>query len=386
MRRPIGARSGKLFSYQNVGREARKGDGIMGEKVTIGIDLGDKAHRYCMLNEAGEVVMEGEVSSSLEALKKMFSRMEPARIALEAGTQSAWVSRELEGWGHEVLVGNARKLRMIYMSDNKTDERDAEMLARIARLDPKLLGPIRHRDEQAQRDLAILKARDILVRTRTHMINHVRGTVKCAGGRVPRSSTRYFHRKAAEAIPKNLRVSLKPILKTIGELCLKIRRYDSLIERRCKERYPETAALQEIRGVGPVTSLGFVLTLEDPTRFPKSRAVPVYLGLVPRKHQSGEMDKQLHITKAGNRYLRRLLVQSAQYILGPFGEDCTLRRFGERISARGGKSAKRRAIVAVARKLSILLHRLWVTGEPYERLPESSSLETTHTQSEQQAV
>jgi len=358
----------------------------MREKVTIGIDLGDKSHRYCMLDEAGEVVMEGEVSSTVESLKKMFSRMAPARIALEAGTQSAWVSRELEAWGHEVLVGNARKLRMIYASDQKTDERDAEMLARIARFDPKLLGPIHHRDEQAQHDLAILKARDILVRTRTHMINHVRGTVKCAGGRVPRSSTRYFHKKAVEAIPKNLRVSLKPVLKTIGELSLKIRRYDSVIEKRCKERYPETATLQEIRGVGPVTSLGFVLTLEDPIRFPKSRAVPVYLGLVPRKDQSGETDKQLHITKAGNRYLRRLLVQSAQYILGPFGEDCALRRFGERIAARGGKNAKRRAIIAVARKLAILLHRLWLTGEVYEPLPGSSTQDDNQMQPREQAT
>jgi transposase len=210
--------------------------------------------------------------------------------------------------------------------------------------------------------------------------------VKTAGGRVPRSSTRYFHRKAAEAIPKNLRVSLKPVLKTIGELSMKIRKYDSVIERRCNERYPETAALQEIRGVGPVTSLGFVLTLEDPTRFLKSRAVPVYLGLVPRKDQSGETDKQLHITKAGNRYLRRLLVQSAQYILGPFGEDCALRRFGERIAARGGKNAKRRAIIAVARKLAILLHRLWLTGEVYERLPGSSIQDDSKMEIQEQAI
>jgi len=368
------------------GRQAQKGDRIMEERLTIGIDLGDKSHRYCMLNEAGEVVMEGEVSSSLEALKKMFSRLAPARIALEAGTQSAWVSRELERWGHEVLVANARKLRMIYTSDQKTDERDAEMLARIARFDPELLGPIHHRNEQAQSDLAILKARGILVSSRADLINHVRGTVKCVGGRVPRSSTRYFYRKASEYIPEILEAALSPILAAIEELSAKIRAYDSLIEKRCRERYPETAGLRQVRGVGPVTSLGFVLTLEDPTRFSKSRVVPVYLGLVPRRKQSGEMDKQLHITKAGNRYLRQLLVQSAQYILGPFGEDCSLRRFGERIAERGGKNAKKRAVVAVARKLAVLLHRLWLTGEVYERLPGVSMIETSQGELQQQAT
>jgi transposase len=368
------------------GQEAQKGDRTMGEKVTIGIDLGDKSHCYCMLNDVGEVVMEGEVSSTRGALKRMFSRMTRARIAIEAGSQSAWVSRQLEAWGHEVLVGNPRKLRMIYASDQKTDERDAEMLARIARFDPKLLSPIQHRGEQAQCDLAILKARDILVRARTDLINHVRGTVKCVGERVPKSSTRYFHKKAAKAIPEKLRPALDPILTIIGELNSKIRAYDYLVEQRCKERYPETIGLRAIKGVGPVTSLGFVLTLEDPTRFAKSRSVPVHLGLIPRKDQSGETDKQLRITKAGNKYLRRLLVGSAQYILGPFGEDCALRQFGERIAAGGGKNAKKRAAVAVARKLAVVMHHLWITGETYERFPGSSTLGTTQEQIQQKAA
>ena len=289
-------------------------------------------------------------------------------MAIEASSHSPWISRLLEKIVAKVLVGNPRKLRMIWASDQKDDVRDAEMLARIARLDLNLLYPIKHKGEQNQADRALLKARDILVKTRTSLILHVRGSVKSMGGRVVACSSVSFHKKAAECIPGILKLTLMPILEQIEDISNKIAAYDKTIKKISKARYSATEIMQQVVGVGPVTALAYVVTIEDPDRFRKSRDVGPYLGMTPRRDQSGESDKQLRITKAGDRYLRRLLVQSAQYILGSFGEDSNLRRFGLKLAERGGKNAKRRAVVAVARKLAVLLHRLWITGEVYDPL------------------
>jgi transposase len=152
------------------------------------------------------------------------------------------------------------------------------------------------------------------------------------------------------------------------------------IEQLCQEHYPETHHLRQVSGVGPITALAYVLTLDDPDRFRKSREVAPALGLVPKRDQSGDRDPQLRITKTGDSYLRRLLVGSAQYILGPFGPDCDLRRWGLKLAQRGGKNAKKRAVVAVARKLAVLLHHLWVTGEVYDPFYHSHPDQTSVTQ------
>jgi len=291
------------------------------------------------------------------------------RIAIEAGTHSPWASRVLEELGHEVLVANSRKVRLIYSNKRKTDEIDAENLARLARLDPKLLYPLKHRGEEAQAHMALIRSREALVGTRTQLVNHVRGTVKSFGHRLPKCPARTFHKRAAEHIPEALRPALEPILETIGSLTERIRRYDRKLEAISEEHYPqETALLRQVEGVGPLTALTFVLTLEDPHRFQKSRSVGAYLGLVPARDHSGESDPQKRISKEGDEMLRRILVGSAHFILGPFGSDSDLRRHGQKIASRGAKNAKKRAAVAVARKLSVLLHRLWVTGEAYDPL------------------
>ena len=260
---------------------------------------------------------------------------------------------------------------MIYTNDSKTDRVDAEWLARLARLDPKLLAPIQHRGVSAQIDLAQIRSRDALVASRTQLVNHVRGTVKFFGGRVPQCSTTSFPKKSLEAIPVEPRPALSPVVEMISSLTSQIRDFDRRIEEMARDRYPEAAVLRQVKGVGPVTSLAYMLILEDPHRFRKSRSVGPYLGLRTRKSQMGEQDPQLRITKAGDELLRRLLVGSAHYILGPFGPDCDLRRFGLARAQRGGKNGKKRAAVAVARKLAVLLHHLWVTGEVYEPLRES---------------
>jgi transposase len=285
---------------------------------------------------------------------------------MEVGTHSRWASHLLEELGHEVLVANARKLRAIYDNPRKGDRADAETLARLARLDPNLLSPIHHRSPQAQADLAIIRSRDALVRSRTLLINHVRGIVKSSGSRLPSCSAESFSKKVEPSIPEPLRPALLPLVDTIGSLTQQIRACDRQIETLCQTQYPETRSLQQVSGVGPLTALAFVLTLEDPSRFAKSRHLGPALGLVPRRDQSGDRDPQLGITKSGDAFLRRLLVGSAHYVLGPFGPDCDLRRWGLQLAERGGKNAKKRAVVAVARKLAVLLHHLWKTHAIYD--------------------
>jgi len=338
-------------------------------KTTAGLDLGDKYSYLCLIDQAdGEVIEEGKLRTTPDALRRRFASEQQLRIAIEAGTHSPWVSRVLEECGHEVLVANARKLRFIYANKRKTDEVDAENLARLARVDPKLLHPLRHRGEGSQAHLAIIRSREALVSTRTQLVNHVRGAVKSFGARLPKCPARSFHKRAPEHIPEALLPALGPILEQIGSLTERIRQYDRKLEAICQEHYPETDLLRRVEGIGPLTALTFVLTLEDPYRFERSRSVGAYLGLVPATDRSGDRDPQKRISKEGDQMLRRLLVGSSHYILGPFGSDSDLRRHGEKIASRGGKNAKKRAAVAVARKLSVLLHRLWVTGEVYDPL------------------
>jgi transposase len=337
-------------------------------KVTVGLDLGDRYCQMCVLDETGEVAEESRVATKPEALRRRFLGTDPLLIVLEAGTHSPWVSRLLAELGHDVIVANPRKLRLIYQNDSKSDRVDAEYLARVGRLDPALLAPLTHRGAETQSDLALVRSRNALVRARARLICHARGLTKSLGGRLPTCASHIFARKAGPYVPEELAPALAPILAIIQNLSEEIRALDQKIEDMAKERYPETALLSQVPGVGTLTAMVYVLTLEDPERFPKSRSVGSYLGLRPRQADSGSLQPQLRITKAGDEHLRWLLVSAAHYILGPFGPDSDLRRWGLALAAQGGKRGKKRAVVAVARKLSVLLLRLWRTGEIYEPL------------------
>jgi transposase len=267
-------------------------------KMTAGLDIGDKYSYLCLIDQqSGEVVEEGRLRTTPEALRRRFaSEQPPMRIAMEAGTHSPWVSRVLKECGHEVLVANARKLRLIYANKRKTDEVDAENLARLARLDPKLLYPLKHRGEDSQTHMALIRSRQALVGARTQLVNHVRGAVKSFGARLPKCPARSFHKRAPGHIPEALLPALGPILEQIGSLTERIRDYERKLEAIAKERYPqETQLLRQVEGVGPLTALTFVLTLEDPYRFEKSRSVGAYLGLVPASDKSGDRDPQRRI-------------------------------------------------------------------------------------------
>jgi transposase len=338
------------------------------EGITIGLDLGDKYTECRMLDEAGDVEESFRVRTRGPALSKRFSSIAPCRVVLEVGTHSPWVSRLLSGLGHEVIVANPRRVRLISANDSKSDGVDAELLARLGRVDPKLLSPITHRGNQAQDDLVLLRCRDGFIRSRTQLINQARGFAKSLGDRLPPSTSEAFPKRVREAAKGELFAGLETLLQLIDTLTVAIREMDRKIERLCRERYPETEVLRQVKGVGPLTALCFLLTLEDPHRFKRSRSVGAYLGLRPKQRDSGEHQPQLRITKAGDEMLRRYLVNGSQYILGPFGPDTDLRRIGEKLAERGGRAAKKRAVVAVARRLAVLLHRLWVTGEQYQPL------------------
>ncbi len=339
-----------------------------GDRLTIGVDLGDKWSRYCVLDGQGQVGEEGRIATTPKAMRQFFAGRASALVVLEVGIHSPWVHRLLVASGHEAITAHAQSVRLIYGGTHKDDRLDAERLARLGRLDPKLLHPIRHRSGSGHVDAVSIRSRDGLVRCRTLLINHTRGVVKSMGGRVSRCSAEAFPKRARMELPKPLGRALGPVLQVIEGLTQKIRRYDRHLTELAEKRYPQTALLTQVPGVGSLTALAYVLKVEDPQRFASSRSLGAFVGLQPRRSQSGDQDPELRITKAGDRYVRRLLVGSAQYILGPFGPDTDLRRWGLRLAGRGRKNAKKRAVVAVARKLAVLLHRLWITAEVYEPL------------------
>ena len=315
------------------------------DRVTIGMDLGDKTSRYCVLNAAGEVVTEGACATTPKGMAQLFGAMPYCRIAIEVGAHSPWVSRLLKKLGHEVIVANARQVKLISQSSRKNDKLDAQMLARLARTDPSLLRPIRHRSEEAQKDLMTIRIRAALVESRTGLVNAARGLTKATGERLASCDADQMDVEKLEELPADLQESLKPLAEAVESLTEKIKECDRNVEQ-----------------------------IADRERFQKSRDVGCYVGLRPKQSESDERQPELRITKEGDVYLRKLLVQGAHCIMAKRAPDTDLKRWGTKLAGRGGKNARKRAIVAVARKLAILLHRLWATGEVYEPLRNSKGM------------
>jgi len=342
-------------------------------RTIIGVDLGDKKHHVCVTDKDGNILSETTIPNRREHLVRLAKEHRGGLFAMEVGTHSPWVSRLIEENGCSCLVANARKLRAIYQNERKCDALDARMLAKLARVDPELLSPIKHGSEERQLDRLAITLRDSLVRQRVNIISTIRFSLKSLGVRLPGCSTPYFARLCRQELEDSpLLAVVETSLVALDGLNAQIKALDKQIAKTAAEQYPQTKRLEQITGVGPITSLSYVLAVGEPERFKDLRDVAAYLGLVPRRDQSGQSDKQLPISKAGNRDVRRLLVQSAQYILGHFGPDCDLRRHGLKLAARGGKAAKRKAIIAIARKLAVLMLVLWKTGKPYQPLREST--------------
>src|SRR5580658_2575543 len=278
-----------------------------GHKLTIGLDLGDRWSNYCVLDEAGEILLEQKLATTPEAMKQTFERIPRSLIALETGTHSPWLSRLLKELGHEVLVAHAQKVELITKSNRKDDRHDARTLARLARIDSELLGPVRHRSAKAQIHLTVIRARAELVSARTALVNAARGLVKSFGERLPKCGTEQVSRELAAELSAELREVLEPLLKEIESLNEHIKEYNARMETIAKESYPQVALLKQVKGVGTQIALTYVLTIEDPYRFGKSRELGCFLGLKPGRRDSGESRPQMHISKEGDRYLRTML-------------------------------------------------------------------------------
>ena len=322
----------------------------------VGLDLGDRYSHYCMLTGSGELMEEGRIRSTVAALEKQFGNEPRMRIALETGTHSPWVSRLLESQGHQVIVANARKIPVITASESKNGRNDAEQLARMAAFDPKLLHPVEHRSLERQQDLNLVHTRSVLVRARTMLINSVRGLVKSGGGRLPVCSSAAFPGKAREAIQDVLKTACEPLLEQIAQMNRGIGEMDRQMDRQIdglEKKYPEISVLRTAPGVGPVVAACYVLTLDRAEAMETNRQAGAYLGLRPRQQQSGDSNPQRGIAKTGNSYLRSLLVQSAQYILGRFGPDSELRRWGL--------------------KLAVVLLSMWRNRRTFEPFPQSAA-------------
>jgi transposase len=336
--------------------------------LVIGIDTGDRYSQICVMDQQANVIQKGRLRTEGRVLHEQFSVLARQRVVFETGTHSPWMSRLLTGCGHEVVVANARKVRLITENNQKSDEVDAFLLADLGRTNVRLLSPVQHRGQEAQQDLGVIRARERLVAMRTGAINHVRGVVKSNGGRLPKCGSDAFTEKVGGAIPEALRSVMSGMLETVDDINDRIQRYDCEVEHLIETKYPQAKLMMQINGVGALTALAFLLTLDDPHRFEHSRTVGAYLGLVTMRRQSGERDPQLGISKEGNELLRKLLVNCAHHMLGHNGKDSALRRWGLKLLARGGKKARKRAATAVARKLAVLMHHLWVSGEVYEPL------------------
>ena len=334
------------------------------KRLTVGLDLGDRTSRYCILDEAGEVVSEGWLPTTKGGLDSLLGKMPSSRVALEVGTHSPWVSRQIAGVGHEVIVANPHKVKLITQSVRKNDRIDAQKLARLARVDPKLLSPIRHRGAEAQADLAVIRARAELVEARTGLVNCARGLAKPMGERLKRCDADQVEEALAKSLSEAAQVVIGPLLKSVEAISEQIGVYDNKIEEIAK-RYPERELLTQVYGVGTLIALTYMLTIEDAERFQHSRDVGAFLGIQPKQRESGNSQPELGISKTGDRLLRSYLVQAAHCNLRKGAPDSDLRAWGLG-KAGGSKRGKRRALVAMARKLAVLLHRLWVTGEVYD--------------------
>src|SRR5579862_6447772 len=257
---------------------------------TIGLDLGDRWSYYCVLDGVGKIILEQKLPTTPEAMKHIFEKQPRSRIALETGTHSPWFSRLLTELGHEVIVAHAQKVELITKSSRKDDRHDARTLARLARIDPELLGPVRHRSAQAQIHLSVIRARAELVKARTALINAARGLAKSFGERLPKRGAQQVDRNLAAALSTALREVVEPLLREVESLNERVGEYDQRIEQIAKEVYPEVALLKQVKGVGTQIALTYLLTIDDPHRFAKSREVGCFLGLRPGRRNSGQSE------------------------------------------------------------------------------------------------
>jgi len=334
--------------------------------INVGIDLGDKYSQICEIDGDG-VLTEVRLATTESKLREQFEGKPRRRIIMEVGSQSRWISELLTSFGHEVLVLDARHVKMISDGLYKDDRKDAFLLARMGREAPGLLKVVHHRALDHQHVLTLVRARACAVRGRTQVVNTLRGLLKPYGIRLPKhSKSSDFLLWMYDFVPPPVLKLIEPLLPLLQEFDIRVDEYDKQAKAMLPTFAPHAMKLTNVYGVGDLTVLYFVALIGDPKRFPKSRDVGAYLGLCRRRNDSGERASELRITKAGDPYMRALLSNCASHILGPFGKDCDLRAWGLKKAGAGSRVEKRKAKVAVARKLSVLLLTLLKSGKDYK--------------------
>ncbi|MEJ2024433.1 MAG: IS110 family transposase [Deltaproteobacteria bacterium] len=330
-----------------------------------GMDVHQKYSEVCLLDEGGEVVERARIRTSRSGLGRYFSAKNKMKVVLEAGGSSPWVSRLVESCGHEVVVCSPRRVRLIAESTLKNDRIDAEVLARLVRIDPGFLGRVQQRSERAQVLRSKLTVRSRLVTTRTKWINTVKGILRALGYTVPGGASRTFcYRVRSVELPEELATTIEPLLRQLDAVNEEIIRCEKEL-RNIASAMPEVMHLQEVPGVGLIVSLYFVLTVDDPYRFRKSRDIPAFFGLRPKMRSSGDVSTYGRISKQGDPEMRRLLIQAAHALM-QCRTPCALQDWATKVVQRRGYA---KAMVALARKLGVVMHHLWVTGEVFERYP-----------------
>jgi len=327
-----------------------------------GIDVHKRCTQICIENEDGEI-LERRILTERRRLLEEFGERPKMRILLESATESEWVARCLEGVGHEVIVGDPNFAPMYAQRSRriKTDRRDARALLEACKLGA--YRPAHRCSDAHKRVRARISARDLLVQTRSKCISFVRSLLRQEGIKPERKSSITFAQRAREiGAPETLAVEIAPVLDLIDTLTEKIRRADERVSEIAKDETHRR--LMSVPGVGPVTAVAFVSTLDDPRRFHGPRQVRAYLGLVPREQSSGEKTSRGRITKQGGTRMRRLLVQAAWAVLRsrPTAEAEPLRRWTTNVASRRGKYV---AVVALARRLAGILFAVWRDGTTF---------------------
>lgn len=328
----------------------------------VGIDVANKASAICVIDEQGEVVRRAEVATEVYELNKTLAGLDEARVVIESCPLAEWLAEVVEAGGHEAVIIDARAARHLVSSKKKTDARDAHTLAQLARTG--WYNAVHRKSREARLLRSQLQARQGLVRTRKAMDSQVRGLLRAQGLRLGRVSAGEFAERvralAGERVP-GLLPYLEPLLSLYEQALVEARRLKRELERGSR-REALRRRLQSVPGVGPLVSQVYVATVDEPGRFEHAEQVADYAGLTPRVSQSGESCYRGRITKEGDQLLRWHLVEAAHVLL-THGRDCRLKRWGLALQRRKGAGKAR---VAVARKLAILLWRLWMTGERFE--------------------
>lgn len=329
----------------------------------VGLDVSKEATAYCVKDEKGKILARGKVASDPDALFAVLKEhcLCPERIVLETGTLSNWLCRELRKRGLPVTIVDARRAHAVLrLQHNKTDDNDAAVLADLARTG--FYRSVAVKSERAQKRRALLTARDHLVGQLRSRGNVIRGLLGTFGIRLAKGTGKFERRvRAALAERPDLAVIFEPLLGERAALHDAIEQLDRAVEAVAKSD-PACRLLMTAPAVGPVTALAYVATIDEPERFAKSRAVGAYVGLTSRRNQSGEMDYSGRISKQGDRMLRALLYGAANSLLTRIRRAHPLRTWTRQLKKKVGH---RKACVALARKLAVILHRMLITGEAF---------------------